>query len=295
MSPLCTVFGGSGFLGRHVVAALAGSSWQVRVAVRHPRAVPGFDAEVVGADVRDGESVAAALAGASAVVNAVGLWDERGDASFEAVHVRGAERVARFAAQAGVERLVHVSGIGAEAASPSRYVRARAAGEARVRARFADATIVRPSVMFGPGDALLTTLDRLSARSPVVPLFGHGETRLAPVFVDDVARAIAAALEDDAARGQTFELGGPEAMSYATLVRRVLEFRCRRRALVPVPFEAWAAAARIAARLPRAPLTPDQVALMRHDNLPDPARDGFAALGLVPRSLGGLLGLSLLP
>ncbi|MEQ8663146.1 MAG: complex I NDUFA9 subunit family protein [Gammaproteobacteria bacterium] len=293
MDPLVTVFGGSGFLGRHVVAALASAPWRVRVAVRHADAVPGFDAEVVSADVRDGESTAAALAGASAVVNAVGLWDERDGASFEAVHVRGAERVARFAAQAGIAHLVHVSGIGADEASPSRYVRARAAGEARVRARFPQATIVRPGVMFGPGDALLTTLDRLTARSPVVPLFGHGETRLAPVFVDDVARVIVAALDAAAARGQTFELGGPEVMSYATLVRRVLAFRRRRRILAPVPFDAWAAAARLAARLPHAPLTPDQVTLMREDKLPDPARDGFAALGLVPRRLEGLLGLSL--
>lgn len=236
MNPLVTVFGGSGFLGRHVTAALAAARWQVRVAVRHVDAVPPCNAEVVRADVRDDKAVGAALAGADAVVNAVGLWSEHGAARFETVHVDGAGRVAKAAARNGVTRLVHVSGIGADAASPSAYVRARAAGDELVRATCPAATIVRPGALFGPGDSLLTTLDRVTALSPVVPLFGRGETRLAPVFVDDVARWVAAALGGDTAAGKTLDLGGPETMTYASLVRRVLAFRRRRRLLLPVPF-----------------------------------------------------------
>lgn len=294
MNPLVTVFGGSGFLGRHVTQVLAAGQWRVRIAVRDVGAVPARDTEVVRADVRDDAEVRAALAGADAAVNAVGLWSEHGATNFETVHVHGAGRVARAAAQSGVARLVHVSGIGTDRASPSAYVRARAAGDERVRACFPAATIVRPGVLFGPGDSLLTMLDRVTALSPIVPLFGRGETRLAPVFVDDVARCVVAALSGDTVAGRTLDLGGPEAMSYASLVRRVLAFRHRRRLLLPVPFTLWAAAARLAAPLPNPPLTPAQVTLMRTDTLPDPTRDGFAALGIAPRHVDGLLGLSLM-
>ncbi len=283
------VFGGSGFLGRRVVARLAGGAATVRVAVRHPQRFDHAQAEAVRADVRDESSVTAALQGARAAVNAVGLYVEQGAATFDAVHVAGAARVARCARAAGVERLVHISGIGADPQSPSAYVRARGAGEAAVREAFPEAVILRPSVLFGPGDAFLSVFDDITRRAPAFPLFGSGETRLQPVFVDDVAEAVARALEDPATSGRTLELGGPDVWPFREIVKRVLEYRRRRRPLVPLPFAAWEALASTLALLPSPPLTRDQVALMRHDNVVDPERDGFAALGIQPRGLDQLL------
>jgi uncharacterized protein YbjT (DUF2867 family) len=220
-----------------------------------------------------------------AVVNAVGLYVERGADTFEAVHVEGARRVGELAAATGVARLVHVSGIGVEGSSPSAYVRARARGEGAVREAFPGATVLRPSVLYGPGDALLSTLDAMSRLTPALPLFGRGETRLQPVHVDDVAAAVARVLEDAGSAGQVYELGGPRAWTYRALVEAVLRHRGRRRALLPVPFLTWELIARVLAPFPDPPLTRDQVALMRADNLVTPGAPGFAELGLSPRDL----------
>jgi len=283
------VFGGTGFLGRRVVARLRAGGAVVRAAARRPdRGVPA-GVEAVEADVRDERTVAAALAGARAAVNAVALYVERGEDTFEAVHVRGAETLARCAGQIGLEGLVHVSGIGADPASPSAYVRARAAGEARVRAAFPGACILRPSVLFGPGDAFLCTLDAITRLAPVVPLFGAGRTRLQPVYVEDVAKAAVRALENPAARGAVFELGGPEVLAYREAIARVLRHRRRRRLLLPVPWVLWSLLAALLAALPSPPFTRDQLALMRRDNVADPALDGFAALGVEPHALENLL------
>jgi uncharacterized protein YbjT (DUF2867 family) len=283
------VFGGSGFLGRRVVARLAEEGTPVRVAVRHPQRVAHPHTEAVHADVRDEASVAAAVQGARAVVNAVGLYVEQGAATFEAVHVAGAGRVARCARAGGVERLVHISGIGADPESPSAYVRARGAGEAAVREAFPAAVILRPSVLFGPGDAFLTVFDDITRLTPAFPLFGSGATRLQPVFVDDVAEAVARALEGPAAPGRTLELGGPHVWRFRDIVARVLRYRRRWRPLAPLPFAAWEMLARALTLLPSPPLTPDQVALMRDDNVVDPKRDGFAAFGIKPRGLDEML------
>lgn len=288
MSPT-VVFGGSGFLGRRVAARLAANGGPVRAAVRHPLRVAARGVAAVAADVREESSVAAALEGAGAVVNAVALYAERGGESFEAVHVEGAARIARCARAAGIERLVHVSGIGADPGAASAYVRARGAGEARVREAFPEAVILRPGVLFGPGDSFLCTLDELTRLAPAFPLFGSGETRLQPAFVDDVAEAVARALEDPAAAGRTLELGGPEVLSFREVVERVLRHRRRHRLLAPLPFAAWELMARGLAVLPSPPLTPDQVALMREDNVVDPALDGFAALGIHPRGIDEML------
>ncbi|MDX1431106.1 MAG: complex I NDUFA9 subunit family protein [Gammaproteobacteria bacterium] len=290
---LVTVFGGSGFLGTRIVARLRDGPYRVRVAVRHPERVATPPVEAVKADVRDEDSVAEAIAGAHAVVNAVGLYVERGAETFDAVHVRGAGAVARQAARAGAARLVHVSGIGADASSRSTYIRARGRGEIAVREGFPAAAILRPSAMFGPGDALLNVLDDITRFAPVIPLFGGGNTRLAPVLVDDVAEAVARALDQPAAPGTTYELGGPDVWAYRDLVERVLEFRGRRRMLMPVPFAMWALGSRVASVLPNPPITPDQVALMRRDNVPDPDAAGFAALGIEPRSVDEMLAATL--
>ena len=291
------VFGGTGFLGRRVVRHLLGRGFRVRVASRHPErapALPGPDgagAESVGADVHDEASVASALVGASAAVNAVGLYVERGGRdTFRAVHVEAAARIARLAREAGVERLVHVSGIGADPASASGYIRARGEGEAAVREAFPGAALVRPSAMFGPDDRFLTTLARLLRSLPVFPLFGRGRTRLQPVHVEDVAEAVARIVAGAPGAGHPcYELGGPRVYSYAELLRVVADRTGARARLVPLPFALWEALAFLAGFAPGAPLTRDQVALMRRDNVASRDLPGLRELDIPPAALEDLV------
>ncbi len=195
MAITVTVFGGTGFLGRAIVARLLEGNATVRIAARHPEririATPAEGLQLLRTDVRDVVSVARAVAGAQSAVNAVGLYLESRRETFDAVHVKGAGNVAEQAANAGVKTLVHVSGIGADAASPSKYVRARAEGERAALRGFGGTVIVRPSVLFGPGDAFLNTIDSITRAAPVFPLFGNGNTRLQPVYVGDAADGIA--------------------------------------------------------------------------------------------------------
>ncbi len=284
-----TVFGGTGFLGKAIVRQLVESQSRVRIAVRHPSAEYAKDIEQIQADVRDEAAVAAAIAGAQAVVNVVGLYVERGTETFEAVHVQGALHVARQAKRHGLARLVHVSGIGADLSSTSPYIRARAQGELRVKKAFDAATIIRPSVLFGPQDAFLKALDQVSRLLPVVPLFGSGQTRLQPVYVEDVAAAVVACLRDAASVGETYELGGAEVHTYREILHRVLRHRSRRRALLPVPFVIWDILATGLSALPEPPVTRDQIALMRQDNIVHEGAPSFKELGMTPRSVNELL------
>lgn len=283
-----TLFGGTGFLGSRVADRLAAEGWRTRVAARRPSGLPA-PLEAVEADVRDEASVSRAVQGSGAVINAVGLYVERGAETFEAVHVVGARRVAAACAEAGVGRLVHVSGIGVDPSSESAYVRARAAGEAAVREAFPAATILRPSVLFGPGDGFLNTFAGIARTSPVVPLFGDGGTRVQPVFVEDVAQAATRCLTDPAAPGRVYELGGPKAYAYRELIGLVMERIGRRRLLLPLPYPAWSALAMLAGLLPSPPLTRDQIALVRRDNLADPALPGLADLGIEPTPVEAVL------
>ena len=284
-----TVFGGTGFLGRFVVQALVAAGHPVRVATRHPPRRPTRGVDWLQTDVREEASVRAAVAGAAGVVNVVGLYTERGAETFDAVHVTGAATVAREARGAGVERLVQISGIGADPSSPSRYVRARAQGEQRVREAFPEAIILRPSVLFGPGDALLNVLDRITAVVPVFPLIGSGDTRLQPVYAGDVAQAVLAALRHPEAPGHSYELGGPRAWRYREIVELILRHRGRRRWLLPIPMSLWQLLASLLSVLPSPPITRDQLALLRQDNVVDPQAPSFAALGLSPQGLDALL------
>src|SRR5262245_14632282 len=259
---LVTVFGGSGFLGRQIVHRLAAGGAQVRVAVRHPGRVPSRppagkagQISAIYADVWDEQSVGPALEGSDAVINTVGHYVERGQATFEAIHGHGAMHVARAAVLAGVERLLHISGIGADAASASTYVRARAIGERLVREQFPEATILRPSVLFGPDDAFLNRLADMARVMPVLPLFGSGETRLQPVYVGDVAEAVAKVLIAPSAKGQVYELGGPRIYTYKALMQLVLTQIDRQRLLMPVPFLVWELLAGLMAPLPRRPIS----------------------------------------
>ncbi|MDI5935995.1 complex I NDUFA9 subunit family protein [Halomonas kalidii] len=283
-----TVFGGTGFLGRAIVRELVDAGQTVRIAARHPAlpdwAEDGDRLELASADIRDEASTASALAGASAAVNAVSLYVPTRQASFEAVHVDGASRLARLARRADIERLVQISGIGATPHSDSAYVRARARGETAVLDALPRAIIVRPSVLFGPGDAFLSTLAGLT-RLPVIPLFGQGETRLQPVHVVDVARALIRLLGEPLTERRLFELGGPDVMRYREILELVLAHRKRDRRLLPVPFVAWRTLATLASVLPNPPLTRDQVILMQRDNIVDDGTGTFDDLGITPRAL----------
>jgi len=285
------IFGGTGFLGRRLVRILAAEGAAVRVAVRHPPQDETILADAahervafVRADVGDQASVAAAVAGADAVVNAVSLYAEKGGLTFAAVHERGAETVARESAAAGVARFVLVSGIGADPASPYPYIRARGRGEQMVQQAFPAATIVRPSAMFGPGDALFAGLADIARLVPVLPLIG-GLTRLQPVYVEDVAAAIARILAGPGTAGCIYELGGPAVYTLRELTGMMLRFSGRRRPLVPMPFALADILARLFETLPSPPLTTGQVDILKSDNIASDTLPGFAALGIQPRAV----------
>jgi uncharacterized protein YbjT (DUF2867 family) len=293
---LVTVFGGTGFLGRRVVRQLLGRGIGVRVAARHPERVQAVfrsDEPVplaVAADVHDEAAVAAALAGAHGAVNAVSLYVETGRESFDAVHVEGAARLARHAREAGVERLVHVSGIGADPESTSPYIRARGRGELSVTQAFEAVTLVRPAVMFGPDDAFLTRMVKLVRTLPVYPMFGHGQTRLQPVYVDDVAEAIARVLDrSDGADRPCYELGGPRIYTYQELLQSIANETGIRIRTVPMPFAAWRALAGIAEFLPGTPLTRNQIALMKHDNIASDDLPGLPELAVTPTAVEAIV------
>src|SRR6516165_7835289 len=293
----CTVavFGGTGFLGRRVVRHLRKKGFSVRIASRHMNrgyelfALDDPQLQSVEADIHDEQSVARALAGAYGVVNAVSLYIEHGTETFHSLHVECAQQLATQACQAGVERLVHVSGIGADAASPSLYIRKRGEGELAVRAAFADALLIRPAVMFGPDDSFLTTIMALLERLPVYPMFGRGLTRLQPAYVEDVAEAITRALQRAEKHPITFECGGPRVYSYEELLRALARKADLKRILIPLPFAAWRALAWTAELLPNPPVTRNQVELMQVDNVCSPGVPGFAELRISPHSVENML------
>jgi uncharacterized protein YbjT (DUF2867 family) len=295
MMATVVLFGGGGFLGRRLVDRLSAESVTVRVAVRHPEPARielrslGFDrVMVVYADVRDQGSVEAAIAGADAVVDAVSAYVEKGGVTFEAVHVRGAENMAREAIAAGVARFVLVSGIGADRYSSSPYIRSRGRGEVMVQQAFPSATIVRPGAMFGPGDALFATLAELARLLPVLPLIGGG-TRLQPVFVEDVAKAITNILSDPGTVGQTYELAGPRVYTLRELVNMTLQLMGKRRLLVAVPFAVAEIQARLFEFLPNPPLTTGQVDLLKVDNVASKTLPGFQDLKIRPKTVEEVL------
>jgi NADH dehydrogenase len=286
---LVTVFGGSGFVGRHVVQQLAERGYRIRVAVRDPEAgaflKPMGDVgqiALVQANIRDDGSVARAVAGAGMVVNAVGILYESGPQKFAAIHHDGAVRVARAAAQAGASRLVHISAIGSNKASEAQYAKTKAAGEAGVREAFPGVTILRPSVVFGPEDDFFNRFGALARMLPFLPLIGGGETRFQPVYVGDVARAVVAVLEDGETAGGLYELGGPKIYSFRELMELVLRETGRRRLLVPVPYWVAMLQATFLQLLPVPPLTRDQVRLLQSDNVVADAAAGLKDLGVTP-------------
>jgi NADH dehydrogenase len=284
-----TVFGGTGFLGRRIVERIAADGATVRLAVRHPQRNPFASSDdgrfvAVQADIRDEATVAPAVAGAEGAVNAVSAYVEKGGVTYFDVHERGAANVARQCARQGVSRLVHISGIGADPAAASKYIRARGRGELTVREAFPNATIIRPSVMFGPDDAFLNKLAEIGRRAPVFVLIG-GRTRMQPVHVADVAEAVRRVLAEPSSGGKTYELAGPRIYTLREIVDAILRRLELRRPKVPVPFWLSKNMARLAERLPGSPLTVAQVELLEMDNLPRPGAPGLQNLDIEPRSM----------
>jgi NADH dehydrogenase len=287
---LVTVFGGSGFLGRHVVRALAKRDYRIRVGVRRPE-LAGYlqplgrvgQIHTVQANLRHPASVQAAMRDSHVAINLVGILSQGGAQTFDAVMAKGAETVAQAAAAAGAQ-LVHVSAIGADAKSLSAYGRAKAAGETAVFAAVPSATVLRPSVMFGPEDEFANRFAALARMSPVLPLIGGGETKLQPAYVGDVATAVADAVDEKTKAGAVYELGGPEVLSMREIMQLILRVIERERPLVSLPFGLASFQAMFLQFAPGAlKLTPDQVELLKVDNV---VSEAAKAAGLTLEGLG---------
>jgi uncharacterized protein YbjT (DUF2867 family) len=299
LETLVTVFGGSGFLGRHVVRALANQQYRIRVAVRRPELCGHLrpmgrvgQIHAVQANLRYPDSVAAAVRDADIVVNLVGILFERGRQRFDVLQAAGAEAVAR-AAKANGARLIHVSAIGADADSPSHYARSKAAGERLVLAAAPEAVVIRPSIVFGPEDDFFNRFAALARLAPALPLPCGGHTRFQPVFAGDVAAAIAKAADDELKPATIYELGGPDVRTFKELMEFVLATIQRRRLLVPAPYALMKLQATFLQLLPKPPITPDQVELLKHDNVVSDAakRDGrtLEGLGIAPESIAAIV------
>ena len=295
-SKLVTLFGGSGFVGRHMVRALANDGWRIRVAVRKPNNALFLkpmgrvgQIQIVKANVHDEDAVRAALKGADAAINLVAVLYQSGSQRFESLHVEAAERIARLSSELGVGRLLHVSGLGVERNARSRYAQTKVQGEEKVREAFPGATIFRPSVVFGPEDDLFNKFAWLARLSPMLPLIGGGGTKFQPTFVGDVARATAKVLNDPATAGKTYELGGPETMTLKQIMELVLKETRRNRILLPIPFGLARAQAIVLGLLPKPLLTVDQVRLLETDNVVSEGALTFRDLGITPEAAGGIV------
>ncbi|HRE60432.1 MAG TPA: complex I NDUFA9 subunit family protein [Micropepsaceae bacterium] len=290
---IVTVFGGSGFIGRHLMRRLARAGARVRVAVRHPETAhflrPMGDVgqiQLFKVNVTDEDAVAKVLEGASAAINLAGvLYQSGGGQKFDPIHAMAPGTIGEAAARAGVARIVHVSAIGADAASPSHYARSKAHGEDALTRAFADATILRPSVVFGPEDGFFNKFAALARYTPALPLYGGGNTRFQPVYVGDVADAIVNALASDAARGKIYELGGPQIFTFRELMELILKETGRKRLLVPLPFFVGTLNAAILGLLPNPLVTMDQIKLLKSDNVVADGAPGLKDLCVTPSAL----------
>ena len=292
---LVTVFGGGGFIGRHIVQRLAAAGHSIRIAGRDTERAArlctmGGVGQItpVAASITDEASSARAVAGADIVINLVGILFESRAGDFQRIQAEGAGRVARLAAAAGAKQFLHLSAIGADAASPSLYAQTKSAGEAAVLAAFPDAIILRPSVVFGPDDQFFNRFAGLAALLPFMPVVA-GETRFQPVYVGDVADAAMAALRDPAASGKVFELGGPRVMSMRQVLRYILDVTGRQRPMITLPEGFVRLQARLGELLPTPPLTRDQLILLGKDNVVSPNALGFQALGIEPKAVEAIV------
>ncbi len=301
MTGLVTIYGGSGFLGRYITRRLAQQGWRIRVACRRPEeaqfvrtyGVVG-QVEPIFCNIRDDDSVRGAMTGADAVVNCVGVLAEKGRNTFKAVQEEGPERIARIAAELGMTRMVQISAIGADAESESEYARSKAAGEASVLRHMPQSVILRPSILFGAEDEFFNRFASMAQISPVIPVVG-ADTKFQPVHADDVAHAAALAVTGHAAPG-VYELGGPDVHTFRELITQMLHMIRRRRMVLALPFGvgrlmaiAGGLVQMLTLGLIRAPITADQVANLRRDNVVSSGSKGFADLGIEPIAMEAVL------
>jgi len=296
---LVTIFGGSGFVGRYVVRELANKGYQVRVAVRRPD-LAGFlqplgnvgQIQLTQANLRYPQSVNAAVQGAGTVINLVGILAESGAQKFDTVQAEGAKTVAQAAKNAGAQ-LIHMSAIGADKNSDSSYGETKAKGEDAVRRIVKDAIIIRPSIVFGPEDDFFNRFGAMSRIAPLLPLIGGGKTNFQPVYVGDVAQAITAAVEGSAKKGATYELGGPQVASFRECLEMLLKQTGRNKALVSLPWFVAGIMAKATGWLPGAPLTTDQLEMLKTDNVvsakADKEKRNLQALGIKPTPMAAIL------
>jgi len=299
MQNLVTVFGGTGFVGTQAVRYLAKSGWRIRVAVRNPNLAYKMrllgdvgQIDVVQANIRDMPSLERALDGATASLNLVGVMFDTGRQGFEAVHIEGARNVAEAARSCGVTRVVQMSALGADLASSAKYARTKAAGEAAVRAVYPDAAIVRPSIVFGPGDGFFERFARMAQVSPALPLVGGGATRYQPVYVGDLGQALARIVTRAESAGQTYELGGPGVFTFKALMELLLAEIGQRRILATLPFPAASLIGKLGefgSFLIKPPLTADQVELLKSDNVVSGSCPGLTDLGITPTTVEAVL------
>jgi uncharacterized protein YbjT (DUF2867 family) len=286
---VATVFGGSGFIGRHLIKRLAKTGTIIRVATRHPSSANflrtnGSVGQIIpiAVNIHDDASVAAAVRDADIVINLIGILYESGNNTFRGTQGDAPGRIARAAKAAGAQRFIQISAIGADASSTSEYARSKAAGEQAVLKAFPEATILRPSIVFGPEDGFFNRFAAMARIAPALPLIGGGHTKFQPVYVGDVADAIMKALENPAAQGKTYELGGPRVYSFKEIMELVLAETRRKRFLVPVPWSVAEFQGKILGKLPKPLLTLDQVELLKRDNVVAPGAATLNDLGINP-------------
>jgi uncharacterized protein YbjT (DUF2867 family) len=296
MTTLVTVFGGSGFLGRYVVRALARAGYRIRVGVRSPNLANFLlpmgnvgQIQLLRTDVADADSVARAMTGATAAINLVGILYESGRQTFQRLHADAPATIAASAKAEGVSAFVHVSALGASAESPSLYARTKAQGETRLHETFPSAVVLRPSIVFGPEDDFFNRFAALARLSPALPLIGGGHTRFQPVYVGDIARAITTCMTDPATQGRVYELGGPRVYTFRELMQLVLAETKRRRFLVPLPFSVAMMKASILGLLPKPILTRDQVLLLKQDNVVAAGAATLSDLDIEPETVEAII------
>jgi NADH dehydrogenase len=296
MTTLVTVFGGSGFLGRYVVRALARAGYRIRVGVRSPNLANFLlpmgnvgQIQLLRTDVADADSVARAMNGAAAAINLVGILYESGRQKFQRLHADAPATIAASAKAEGVGALVHVSALGVSAQSPSLYGRTKAEGEMRLRETLPSAVVLRPSIVFGPEDDFFNRFAALARLLPALPLIGGGHTRFQPVYVGDIARAITTCMADPATQGRIYELGGPRVYTFRELMQLVLAETKRRRFLIPLPFSFAMMQASILGLLPKPMLTRDQVLLLKHDNVVTAGAATLSDLGIEAETVEAII------
>ncbi|MGE0753738.1 MAG: complex I NDUFA9 subunit family protein [Alphaproteobacteria bacterium] len=289
---IISVVGGTGFLGRYVVRQLARRGYPIQVISRHPERVlqlkPSGDVGQivpVAGDIKDIGSLHDTLERSYAVINLAGILYEKGKQNFTAIHAQGAEKLAQAAASLGVTKFIHISALGVDKVSGSNYARTKALGEKAVLAAFPTACILRPSVLFGPEDDFFNQFAHMAGFSPALPLIGGGRTRFQPVYVADVAKAVAICLQKPQTNGQTYELGGPQIFTFKEVLEYVLRVTHKNRKLVNIPFGMATGMGTLGELLPVPPLTRDQVRLLEHDNVVSPNAKGFSALGISATSV----------